>query len=59
MEECFPYESQSEAEMDCMFHVVSQSQRELHGVEGRVTEFISQGFVRGTLSQEYVSNFYY
>jgi len=39
-----PYESQSEAEFDDIYHVVSKSQRQIHGVEERVTEYLALGF---------------
>ena len=58
MEECFPYESQSEAEHEEMFLVVARSHRHIHSVEERVAEYLSQGFVNTATSahlQEYVS----
>ena len=60
-EDCFPYESQSEAEFDEMFLVVARSHRHIHSVEDRVTEYLSQGFVNTATTtttthlQEYVS----
>ena len=56
-EDCFPYESQSEAEFEEMFLVVARSHRHIHSVEDRVTEYLSQGFVStaNTHLQEYVS----
>ena len=54
-EECFPYESQSEAELEDMFLVVSTSQTQIHGLEARVTDFLSLGFSTAANSREYVS----
>ena len=57
-EECFPYESQSEAELEEMFLVVARSHRHIHSVEDRVTEYLSQGFVSTSSAsnmKEYVS----
>ena len=55
-EECFPYESQSEAEVEDMFLLVSASQRQIHGLEGRVADFLSLGFASSANSREYVSD---
>ena len=61
IEQCFqltdtlPYESQSEAEFDDQYLVVSKSQRQIHAVEDRVNDFLSRGFVDTQDLKEYVS----
>ena len=52
-----PYESQSEAEFDDIYHVVSKSQRQIHGVEERVTEYLALGF--NSNLTEYVSKYHF
>ena len=49
-----PYESQSEAEFDDQYLVVSRSQRQIHAVEDRVNDFLSRGFVDTQDLKEYV-----
>ena len=55
MLDSLPYESQSEAEFDDQYLVISASQRQIHVVEDRVNEFISKGFVDTRDLKEYVS----
>jgi len=49
----FPYESQSEVELEEAFMLLSDSQRQIHNVEACVHEFFSQGFVQRENSKEY------
>ena len=55
MTDSLPYESQSEAELDDQYLVVSRSQRQIHAAEDRVNDFLSQGFVDTQDLKEYVS----
>ena len=41
--------------MDDLFLLVSRSQRQIHAVETRVTDYLSQGFLSPANTQEYVS----